>query len=185
MAAGERQRVAIGELKETLLSYLLRASAGERFVANYRRESHGSLHELAKQVVGNARPSAAIVSLKDLGLLEVIEYLERVVDDAERDPDLHTALEEDGGLSIDALGAAIKTFRALTTGEPAGGYRSNVDRILDRATRRARDSKLKRAYEEAGLQVTWPTGKPRKRSAPLPYDPGDELISEQIVRERR
>ena len=48
-----------------------------------------------------------------------------------------------------------------------------------------RDERFRRAFEEAGVEVSWPSGEPIRDRPLLKYDPGDELISEQIIRERR
>ena len=48
-----------------------------------------------------------------------------------------------------------------------------------------RDERFRRALGEAGIEVSWPTGEPVRDRVLLKYDPGDELSSEQIIRERR
>lgn len=48
-----------------------------------------------------------------------------------------------------------------------------------------RQERFRRALEEAGIEVSWPSGEPVSfRIEPLEYDPHGEWISDQIVRER-
>ncbi len=47
-----------------------------------------------------------------------------------------------------------------------------------------RDERFRRALQEAGVEVTWPTGEPVRDRISIDYDPHGEYLSEQIVRER-
>lgn len=177
MGSRKPEIVTVTQARKGFPVYLGMAGTGERVIIVYERPTRSR----AARAHGIHTPYAAIIGLKDLDVLQATEELEALCAEAEQDKDLRDALEGEG-LPIEALRVAFQELRSRWADDR---WHGNLEGLRQRAIQKAKDAKLRRAFEEAGVEVSWPTGKRVKRPKPLSYDPGGELISEQIIRERR
>lgn len=174
-----KEHVDISKVQRQLDRYVARAHAGQRFVIRrYGREL------------------AALVSYKDLCRVSNSRATEAKGGDHPRENVRISLMRTDFGRYVceaaDGKRYWITSARNLSWAGLVGmidlylleaGDPLEEERI--RAEAAERDERFRRALEKAGIEVSWPTGEPVRDRVLLKYDPGDELISEQIIRERR